>query len=215
MTEGYKVDPEAAITEKILADARAQAERLIENADRAASLERQKTDREIVKIEEDTRAGWVTKVEKLRMREVSIARIEARRVLLNARERAVTKMFEEIERGLDHLRENPSRYREGLRNLAVEALAAVGGEEVVLRFGERDRGLVDDAFVSMVSGGVERTDKGIRFRVEFGRDVTGGGCIATSADGRIVFDNTFGRRLGRLRPELRAMIVGGMAKDHE
>jgi vacuolar-type H+-ATPase subunit E/Vma4 len=215
MTEGHKGDPEAAITEKILADAHAQAERLIENAGRGASAERQKTDREIVKVEEDIRAGWNSKVEKVRMREVSTARIESRRILLNAREKAVTKMFDEIEQGLGRLRENPGRYREALRNLAAEAATAVGGDEVILRFSERDRGLVNDAFVNEVTGRVKSIDESIRFRVEFDRDDTGGGCIATSADGRILFDNTFGRRLERLRPELRAMIVRELAKDDE
>lgn len=215
MTERHRVNPEEAITEKILADAHSQAERLIENADRAAAAERKKTDSEISKIEEDIRAGWDTKVEKLRMREVSIARIEARRILLNAREKAVTKMFDEIERGLEALRENPGRYREGLKNLAAEAVEAVGGDEVILKFSERDKGLVNDAFLKDLEDGIKSIAGSTRFRVEFDRDLRGGGCICISADGRIVFDNTFERRLDRLRPELRSMIVGELTRNHE
>ena len=215
MTEENNLDPEGAIVERILGDADAEAARLIANAGRAAEAEGLKTQREIEKIEADIRTGWDAKVEKIRMREVSTARIESRRILLNAREEAVSRMFGEIEEGLGHLRENPGRYRESLCRLAAEAAAAIGGEEVVLRFGERDGGLVDDAFVDEVKARLEGAAAGPRFRVEFESGDNGGGCVATSPDGRIVFDNTYGRRLERLRPELRATIVSELEKSNE
>ncbi|MGD9140826.1 MAG: V-type ATP synthase subunit E family protein [bacterium] len=214
MTETEGTHQESAIIEEILADAEAQARKLVENAGRSAVAEEKKTEKEIEKIREDARAGWDSRVEKIRMREVSTARIEARRILLDAREQAVAKMFAEIEEGLDHLREDPGRYRESLRNLAVEAVAAIGGEGVVLRFSEKDRGLADEALLGEIRAGVEAVAGGTAFQAEFTAGA-GGGCVAASADGRVVFDNTLGRRLERMRSGIRAMIVGRLANNDE
>ena len=214
MTDNHGTPPGAAIIEQIIGDAEAQARKLIENARLSVTAEEKKTERELAKFEEDVRSGWEARVEKIRMREVSTARIESRRILLNAREEAVARVFGDITASLGHLREDPGCYRESLRGLAVEAVVAVGGEEAVLRISERDRGFADDAFIEGVSGRAKTLAAGTSFRVEFDSGDNGGGCIATSADGRIVFDNTYGRRLDRLRPEIRAMIVGELDRDN-
>jgi vacuolar-type H+-ATPase subunit E/Vma4 len=171
------------------------------------AAEEKKTEREVAKFEEDLRAGWDDRVEKIRTREVSTARIEARRLLLNARERAVVRVFDEIMSGLGFMREDPGRYRDSLTRLAVEAVRAVGGEGIVLRLSERDRGLADEGFMQAVSDGAGMAAGAGSLRLEFDTADTGGGCVATSADGRVVFDNTFPRRLERMRSELRALIV--------
>lgn len=215
MTEVYGTPPEAAITAEILADAEAQAGKIMENAGRSAAAEKNKTRMEIDKIRQDARAGWEAKVEKIRKREVSIARIEARRILLEAREQAVARMFAEIEEGLGHLREDPGRYRECLRTLAAEAVAAIGGEGVVLKFSEKDRGLADESLLGEIRAAVESVAGGAVFRAEFAAGDNGGGCVAASADGRVVFDNTLGRRLERMRSGIRAMIVGKLVKTDE
>jgi vacuolar-type H+-ATPase subunit E/Vma4 len=215
MTENQGNPPEAAIIEQITGDAEAQARKLIGNAEMSVTAEAKKTEREIAGFEEDLRAGWEARVEKIQTREVSTARIESRRLLLKARELAVAGVFDEIKAGLGHLRENPGRYRESLGNLAVEAVEAVGGDEAVLRISERDRGFADDAFAQDVRERLGTAAGGPSFRVEFDSGDNGGGCKATSADGRIVFDNTYGRRLERLRREIRAMIVGELDKINE
>jgi V/A-type H+-transporting ATPase subunit E len=214
MTQMEGTGPEAAITDKIIADAREQAGKLIRNAGRGAAAEEKKTEREIEKIEQDVRAGWEARVEKIRMREVSTARIESRRILLNAREEAVARMFTEIEEGLSRLREDRERYRESLLNLAAEAVTAIGGGGVVLKFGEGDRGVADEAFLGEIRSRVEGAAPGTDFRAEFTDGDPGGGCIATSPDGRIVFDNTLLWRLERMRPAIRAKIVEELAKNN-
>jgi vacuolar-type H+-ATPase subunit E/Vma4 len=215
MTQPEGTPPDAAITEKIIADAREQAEKLIRNAGVGAAAEQKKTEREIERIEQGARAGWDLRVEKIRMSEISTARIESRRILLDAREKAVSGLFAEIEEGLGCLREDRRRYRESLVVLAVEAVTAIGGSGVVLKFGETDRDIVDEAFLGEVRSGVEGGAAGTDFTVEFADGEMGGGCVAASPDGRIVLDNTLGRRLEEMRPAIRATIVKELARDDE
>ncbi len=213
MTGENAAAPESAITARLLADAEEQAKRIIENAERSAAAEERKTHKEIEEIERDSRADLDARIEKIHMREVSTAKIESRRILLDAREQAVARMFADIEQGLARLREDPGTYRRSLRKLAAEAAAAIGGDEVVLKFSERDRGLVDDAFLRDLEALLGDAGAGVKFRVEFTDDDGGGGCTAASPDGRVVYDNTLRRRLERMRPEIRAMIVAELAGD--
>ena len=215
MTDGQGTPPEAAIIGQIIGDAEDQARRLIENAGIGVTAEEKKAEREKARFEEDLRAGWDSRVEKIRTREVSTARIEARRLLLNARELAVARVFDEIRAGLGHLREDPGRYRESLKRLAVEAVSAVGGDEVVLRLSERDRGLADEAFTKAVMEASGRAGDAGALKLEFHAVDSGGGCVAASPDGRVVFDNTFARRLERMRSELRSYIIDGLERGDE
>lgn len=215
MTQENVTPQEAAITERIIADAREQAEKIIRNAGVGAAAEKKKTEREIEKIEQDARSGWEARIEKIRTREVSIARIESRRILLNAREEAVSKVFAEIEEGLGRLRADRDRYRASLSDLAVEAVTAVGGHGVFLKFSEADRGLVDDALLGEVRSRFRSVAGGTAFEVEFEEGDNGGGCVAASPDGRIVLDNTLGRRLEMMRSEFRALIVEELARSNE
>lgn len=216
MTEEPAGHPEAEIIEKIMSDAELQAKKLVENAEHAVAAEEQKTQREIREVEQDVRAGWDAKVERIRTREMSTAAIESRRTMLAAREQAVEKILGEITKGLAHLREDPRRYRESLRGLAAEAVTAVGGDEVVLKFSERDGGIVDDAFLEQVRTEVNTVSGSCpQLEAVFDSGDNGGGCVAQSPDGRIVLDNTFSRRLERMVPEFRALIVKGLARHAE
>ena len=215
MTDNEGTPPEAAIIEQIIGDAETQAKRLVDNAALGVTAEEKKTEREVAKFEQDVRAGWEDRIEKIRMREISTAKIESRRILLNAREQAVAAVFDEIAAGLGHLREDPGRYRQSLSSLAAEAVRAIGGDEVVLRISERDSGIADDDFIAGVRESAGMTSGRTHVRVEFEAEDTAGGCIAASADGRVVFDNTYGRRLERLRSDIRTSIVRELEKANE
>jgi vacuolar-type H+-ATPase subunit E/Vma4 len=215
MKEENLPDAEAAITDKILSDGASEARKAIDSAKRAVASEEQTTAREIETVKADLRAGVEDKIRKARMREVSTARIEAKRILLDAREKAVTKIFGEVEEGLRNLREDPARYRESLISLAAEAASAVGTGEIILKFSERDRGIVDEALVGEIN---ERTKEALKravaLHIRF-EEADYAGCLAASSDGRIIFDNTYRRRLERMRNDLRARIVGELSQSNE
>lgn len=207
--------PEHEIIDKILADAASQAQRAIDNARKTAEAEIDKARNEGQKIQTEILAQAEEKAQKLRLREVSTAKLEAKRILLRAREKAVSKVFAQIEGELNGIRDDPDRYKRSLGNLAAEAILGVGESEVVLKLSRADEAFVDDAFVDDVRRSVmERSGGEIRIDVEFDPAEAGGGCVAKSADGRIVFDNTFRRRLGNMKPRLRSLIVKELTKSN-
>jgi len=208
MSEKTGSTSELEIVEKILADAESQAQRVIENANRAAEAETEKARKEAQRIQDDILAEAEQKAENLRSRELSTAKIEAKRTLLRAREEAVSKVLGQVETILKGIREDRDRYGRSLANLAVEAVTAVGEPEVVLKVSQADEGVVDNTFIDGVSSRVrELSGDETRIELEFDLEDMGGGCVAKSTQGRVIFDNTFRRRLERMKPQLRAAII--------
>jgi vacuolar-type H+-ATPase subunit E/Vma4 len=204
------------MVEKILGDARSEADRAIKNAGRSVEAERRKAEAEAEKVRQEILERVQRKVDRLKAKETASAQIESKRMLLKAREQAISGILETVAQELEKVREDHSRYRKVLRKLAAEAVAAVDLPEVVLRLTPEDAALVKEGFAGEVTADVKAmVGKGIEIKVETETEegLASGGCIAASGDGRIIFDNTFNRRLERMRPELRSLIVREVLKD--
>ena len=216
MREEVGSAPGNEIIEKILADAESQVQQAIGNAKKTAEAESEKAGREGQKIQAEILAQAGERAQKLKLREVAIAKIEAKRILLRAREEAVSKVFAQIEEELRAIKQEPDQYRRSLRKLATEAILGVGVPEVVLKVSQADEVFVDGAFIDDVRRRVsERSGGSVKVDVKVEPTEMGGGCVASSTDGRIVFDNTFRRRLESMKPRLRSSIVKELMASNE
>ncbi len=214
MNGKYHESAEAEIVEKILADAESQAKRILENAEHTAERERDKARREAEKIYEELVERAKVEAQKIKSRQLSTGRVEARRKLLEAREKAVASIMNRIEQGLQELRQDRERYGESLRNLALESVAAVGGSEMILVFGAVDKDLVAD-LENQIREEAKQAVKGCEIEFRFEERDLGGGCIGQSRDGRVIFDNTYPRRLQRKHLEFRNIIAKEIGKIDE
>lgn len=206
---GPEIAPESVMVEKMLSDARSEADRIIEKARFALESGRKRAEVEAEKIRKDMIARTVGQIEKIRKREISLAKMEARRTLLNAREKLISIAYESIRRRLSDMRREPI-YRESLLNLSSEAIKSVGGDRVILRFSNLDQNVVDQGFLDEL---LKRTDKRIEVEVRMDLSDEKAGCIAVSGDQRFVFDNTYDSRMKRLEQTLRARIVEELRKQ--
>jgi vacuolar-type H+-ATPase subunit E/Vma4 len=216
MNEEARSRPELEIVEKILADADAEVQRIVQNAHNVAEAEREKARKEAQEIQAQILDQAEESARKLRSREASTAQIEAKRLLLTAREEAVSKIVTQIEERLRRIREDPNLYRQSLRNLAAEAILAVRQPAAVLKVSRIDGSIADERFLDGVRTRVSvSSGSEVRIDLELDDADMGGGCIATSAEGRIVLDNTFRRRLERMKPQLRSLIAKELRKGNE
>lgn len=203
------------IVESILSDADAQASRIIDSAENAARAAREKARIEGERGRDESLVKARERCAKLRAQELATARIEAKRLLLAAREDVAERVLGQIEERLEAVRRSPETYARSLRNLAVEAVAAIGRPEVVLRISQTDAVLVGGAFASQVASDGRAAAAGVtRVTLQLDARDWGGGCIAQSPDGRVVYDNTYRTRMQRKRRELRAMIVRDVMDSH-
>lgn len=206
---GPEIAPESVMVEKMLSDARSEADRIIEKARFALESGQKRAEIEAEKIRKDMRARKMGQIEKIRKREISLARMEARRTLLNAREKLISIAYESIRRRLSDMRREPI-YRESLLNLSSEAIKSVGADRVILRFSNLDQNVVDQGFLDEL---LKRIDKRIEVEVRMDLSDEKAGCIAVSGDQRVVFDNTYDARMKRLERTLRARIVEELRKQ--
>ncbi len=213
MIEQPDTVPEEGIVEKIISDGESQAKRVVDNARRSERSEKRKAESEANTIRKDIVGKAEAKAGTLKSKLIATGHIEAKRMVLRAREEAISKVFETIEQELHKIRENPAEYRKALTNLAVEAISAVVESEVTLKMGEEDKHLADDNLLEEIrQRACERAGRELSITLEIDPALTGGGCVAVSGQGRVNFDNSFSRRLERMKPALRSVIVREVLK---
>ena len=194
--------PDAEMTRAILADADAQAQKILEQANTAADAERAKAREEAVAQCAEIRASAADKAARLRARALAVATVEKRRLLLTARETAAKQVFAEINSALAAIRSDDALYGESLAALLTEAVRGIGGESVRVTFHESDRGLA--AALAPPTAMIDYTLTDDR-----------GGCVALSEDGHVTFNNTYTRRLERMERAIRASIMREVAINYE
>ncbi len=204
------------IVETILAEADARAKEIVENAERAAKAQVEKAQRQADVIRADILADAQHRSEKVRERETASGQIEAKRMLLRAREELTARVLDQLEGCLRTIRQDPDESNRSLWNLAGEAVCAVGQSEVVLKVGKADAGLVDEALAERLAAEAsDEAGRSIAVTLQLDERDLGGGCIAQSPDGRIVYDNTYPKRMERGRKDLRARIVKELVQDND
>lgn len=207
---------ELEIVRSIRSSTDAEVARVAEAARAQADSETARTQAEARAIEAEILAAAQETVRRHRTRELATAAVESRRMALWAREKRIAAVFARIEEDLRGVRDDPARYRQSLLALAVEAVFAAGGEAVRLQLAERDRPVADDVFIEAVREGARgRAGREVAIETEFVPDAIPDGCVASTPDGRVFYDNTYGRRLERNRRALRMAILREIEQGHE
>jgi vacuolar-type H+-ATPase subunit E/Vma4 len=207
MSETVSRGGEDEIIGKILSDGQTRAKRILDGAERTAESERRKAEAEADKVRKETMDQVARKAETVRSKEVAGAHIEAKRILLRAREDAISRVFETIREELKKVHDDESRYRDAL-------VRAIGGSGVTVALCEEDRALSGADLAAEIEAKLAREGSGdIKIHIVIDPGVVGGGCVARSGDSRVIFDNTFPRRLERMKPSLRSIIVNEVLKS--
>ena len=215
MSAAPQPNAEAMMVDSIRADAEAQIRQIIETANTAAQNELHLTEEAARVVREEILAKARDKAKKLREREISLANVEARRIVLMAREGSVQKVCERIRSELHAIRADAVAYRRSLAVLMKESLAAIDSPQIQLTLAEQDQKLAGALLLeSSRDEKVSSTLNG-RVKLKFNGAHDDGGCIAESDDGRVVFNNTYARRFEQAMRTLRANIIEEIVKRHE
>jgi vacuolar-type H+-ATPase subunit E/Vma4 len=173
--------------ERILTEARGQAERLIAQANQEtqAYLTEQRH-----RIDAERKAALV--------KADSAAQVRASALVLQAKDQAIAEVFATAGAELSRLQQDKSRYGAILRGLIREASGALSGR-VTVQVNPKDLDLVKQAVKDLKLGA----------EVKPGDDVSGGVRLV-SGDGRFVVENTLVSRVERVRsliaPEIAAQL---------
>ncbi len=174
----------AAERERVLAEARAQAEAIRAEAQRAAD-EGLAATRE--RLESEARAALV--------KAQSTATLKSSSLVLKNKEEEIARVFAQAEAVLAALAADARRYPEVLRRFIEEGLRALGGAGVVT-VAPADQAIAEALVRERGWEATVRADPAIS-----------GGARLSSPDGRLLVTNTLGSRLGRARPALAAGVA--------
>jgi len=187
------------IEQRILSDAKAEAERILKKAREEADLVIEKSRKEAEKRARQIRTEEDEKTARACTQLLSQSRIEARKVYRNARENAINEVFAGAKAELGKIRENP-RYPDIFFRLAAEGIRNLGQDRVELEVHPADRPLAEDF--------IRKWGKNPGECIISTRTVmTNGGVIVSGPGGTVKVNNTVEARLERMEREIAARVA--------
>ena len=182
--------------EKILAQAREQAQSIVRDAER-------KVHGELEQHLAEKRQDAFQQARKLK----DGASLKARQLVLQAREELMQELLGEARQQLETMREEAG-YPELLQSIALQAIRELPGEHVWIQVRKDDQSLVNETFCQNLSRVSER-------KVDLFPEPTAisGGCLAYSSDKRVLVDFSFSALLSRAQPQLRELLAKELLEE--
>lgn len=201
--------PASSLAQKIVEDAKAEADRIVREAEDfrkslIARREREGRDRggaEAKQIIESAKAD----AQRIRRSKLSSAKVRSNWMMLMAKEEIIKKTMSLV---VEELKKYVAsdEYPAYLSKTIEELCVALGAEEVEVLLNEDD--LKRGVDVSSISKNVsDRLGKPVRIVVKGERISDIGGVIVRTADGRVAINNTFEEIIARREREIRLAIA--------
>jgi V/A-type H+/Na+-transporting ATPase subunit E len=195
------------IVSSILSDAKFKADSILEEAEKKSNslLEEGETIAimEKEKILEDSKKQSTMRYQQI----ISEAKMNSRRMELDAREEVIEESFKKAEEKLEAIAASDSaEYKESLKEIIMEAALEIGGGELVLFLKQEDVAKINDFISSLEMDIKEKT--GNETKLEIGDNInTIGGAIIKTKNGDIEVNNTIEARMQRFKKSLRSEVA--------
>ncbi|ACV24286.1 V-type proton ATPase subunit E [Methanocaldococcus fervens] len=194
------------IKSKILEDAKAEANKIISQAEEEKAKILEKAKEEAEKRKAEILKKGEKEAEMTKSRIISEAKLEAKKKLLEAKEEIINMAIEKLREELAKLPEQ-SEYKDKLINLIKDGAVSLGGGELVVRLNKRDMDIIDDSVLWNLEKEVEEMTKKVTV-LKKGKPVDIiGGCIIETADGLKSLDNSLEAIFNRNLDVVRARIT--------
>ncbi|MEO2117611.1 MAG: V-type proton ATPase subunit E [Methanocaldococcus sp.] len=193
------------IKTKILEDAKAEANKIISEAEEEKAKILEKAKEEAEKRKAEILKKGEKEAEMTKNRIISEAKLEAKKKLLETKEEIIEMAINKLKEELTKLPEQPE-YKDKLIKLIKDGATSLGGGELVVRLNKRDIELIDDSTLWNLEKEVESITKKVTV-LKKGEPVDIiGGCIIETADGLKSLDNSleaiFNRNLNVIRARI-------------
>ena len=135
-------------------------------------------------------------IEAISNRIKSGARMDARRIVMEARDQGISQCFTEAVKSLSDLTNKTKKYETVLKNLIQDGIEVLGLDEVIIISAERDRAIV------------KKVVSGMSDKVVMGKESIDsiGGVVIRSKSGYVTVNNTFETILERQKNDLRSEV---------
>ena len=201
------VDKEkAALISGIEADARAEEEKIIKEAETQAAEKRKHSEKKIESLLNDAHEKAKEQAETAKNKIISAAEREVKRCFMRVQDSIVQDIMDRVEEKLSSMT-GYENYRSVLVNWITEAAIGLGAESTRINASKEERALIDDRMLSEIARRIQKeTGKQISLSLSDANPLQSQGVVLTAADGRTAFNNQVRTRMLRRQREIRTLI---------
>ena len=200
------------IVSSIMSDAQIKAESILEEAKKETESILSEGEGKSV-IEKEKILENAEKTAQMRYQQIiSEAKMNSRRMELEAREEIIKDAFRKAEEQLKEIASSDaSEYKASLEKVIIESGTEIGGGELEILVKESDFSKIKGSLTSLEKSISEQTSNPTK--LEMGANITTiGGAIVKTKNGEIEVNNTIEARMLRFKKSLRSQVAGILFK---
>jgi V/A-type H+-transporting ATPase subunit E len=203
----------AVLISDIEADARAEAEGIIKEAENQAADKRKYADKQVESLLNDARKRAEEQAQAVMKKALSTVELELKRRSLHLRATVIQEIMDRVEKRLDSMIRDAD-YRSVLLDWIAEAAIGLGAESAQVNASTDEQALIDDQLLAQACGKVRaRTGTQIALTLSTAEALEYQGVVLTAADGRTAFNNQVRTRLLRSQRKIRMLIYDTLFGD--
>ena len=204
-----------ALISGIEADAHAEEQRLIKEAQDQAAEKTKYAGKKATSLADEARVKATAQAETIRHRAGAEVEREIKRRMLKMRDTLMHDIVARTEQQLGSSLIDGPDYRTILGNWIAEAAVGLGVEAAAVNASARELPLIDEALLAEAAQRASaETGKPIALTRSAAEPLEGQGVVLTSADGRMAFNNQVATRVGRKQREIQALIYDAVFTGH-
>jgi V/A-type H+-transporting ATPase subunit E len=187
--------------ESILAEAENENKSILDEGENKAALEKEK-------ILENGKKQANMRYQQI----ISEAKMNSRRMELEAREEVIEEAFKTAEEKLQEIASSDaSEYKASLEKIITEAGTEIGGGDLVVLLKDGDNTKIQSSLPTLEKTISDNT--GVATKLEMGENIkTIGGAVLKTKNGEIEVNNTIEARMQRFKKNLRSEVAGILFK---
>ncbi len=204
----------AALISGIEADARAEEQEIIKEAQKQASEKRKYSEKRIESLLNDARKEAEKQAEAVKNKVICGVELEVKRCSLRSRDSAMQEILNRVEKKLNSMASD-ANYRSVLINWITEAAVGLDAESAEINASKKERLLVDDQLLSEVKEKIHtHSGRQVALRLSDAQPLKSRGVVLTAADGCTAFNNQVKTRMLRNQCEIQMLIYKALFADN-
>jgi vacuolar-type H+-ATPase subunit E/Vma4 len=203
----------AALIASIEADAQAEEENIISQAEEQAAEKRQYAQKQVQSILDDARQKANEQTEIIKRKILSDIETEIKRSLLQEQNKIMQDVVDRVEKKMYLMIDEPG-YRDILINWITEAAIGLDVESSRINASGKERSLIDERLLAEVMENVKNNGgKTMELTLSEEPPLEYQGVVLTAANGRVAFNNQVKTILSRNQRKIRMMIYNSLFSD--
>ncbi|MBN1766575.1 MAG: hypothetical protein JW860_15075 [Sedimentisphaerales bacterium] len=191
-------------------DARAEAEKIIQDAEERAVEKRKYTQKQVESLLNTTREKSKEQTDALTRKIMSNVELEIKRHTLQVRQAIIQDIMDQVEKKLEAMISEPD-YRSVLIDWMTEAALGLDVESARVNASEKERVLINDKLLSEVRKKIRTEfDRQINLTLSEDRPLDSQGLVLTTLDGRMAYNCQVKTRMLRKQRKIHKLIYDAL-----